>query len=99
MHVSPECDVSCWGKDSVPFGSCWNKNVVGMYAWVVNDPMCSRMSAKLSEVFGRCSDVFDGYFFSPICVFRWFRHDVGSVECRGVWELGKGVVVRFGKIG
>jgi len=70
-----------------------------MYAWVVNDPMCSRVSTQLSEVLGRCSDIFNNYFFFSIRVFEWFGCDVGSVECRGVWEFSERIVVRFGKVG
>jgi len=93
VHVHPEADVLCWGKDGVSLGSCWNKDVVGVYARVVDDPMCSRMSTKLSKIFSRHSNIFNNYLFSPIHMFGWFRCDIWSVECRGVWEFSKGVVV------
>ena len=70
-----------------------------MYAWVVDDPVWSWVIAELSEVFGRCPNVFDCNLFSLIHVFGWFGHDIGSVECGGMWELGKGIVVGLGKIG
>jgi len=98
MHVSLECDVSCWSKYGISLRSRWNEDVIGVYAWVVDDPVCSWVSAELSKVFGRCPNVFDGYFFSPIHVFGWFGHDVGGVECRGMWELSEGIVVRSGKV-
>ena|SRR6266850_7705041 len=99
MHVSLECDVSCWGEDGISLRSCWNEDVVGVYVWVVDDPVCSWVSAELSEVFGRCRNFFDYYFLSPIHVFGWFGCNVGSVKCRNMWELSEGIVVGFSEIG
>src|SRR6266850_1517024 len=98
MHVSLECDVSCWGEDGISLRSCWNENVIGVYVWVVDDPVCSWVSTKLSEVFGRCHNVLDQYIYSPICVLGWLGRDVGSVKCRGMGAFVKAIVVRLGEV-
>src|SRR6266850_1327487 len=99
MHVSSECDIMCWGKDGVSLRSSWNKDVVGMNVWVVDNPVGSGVGAKLPEIFRWCFDVFNYYFLSPISVFRLFGCNIGSVKCGSVQVLGKRVVVRFSEIG
>jgi len=50
MHVSPECDIACWSEDGVSLRSRWDKNVVGMDTWIVDNLVGSGMGVKCGSV-------------------------------------------------
>src|SRR6267142_966735 len=40
MHISPECDVTCWSEDGVSLRSSWDENVIGMHISPECDVTC-----------------------------------------------------------